>query len=74
MSAYLLRECTMRYEVQVLSIFGFRRATFKVSRHSDKNGLFIEREHAEEVAADYPGSVINEVEVPPDYNGEQDHA
>lgn len=83
MSAYLLRVCSMRYEVQfsmahVLGLFthqGFERVRFASRRYgADKNGLFIEREDAERCAEKFTNRIINEVEVPPDYNGEQDHA
>jgi hypothetical protein len=77
MSAYLLRECTMRYEVQILTTrSGWRRAIAAphYAYGADKNGLFLEREDAERCAKDFSTSTINEVEVPPDYNGEQDHA
>lgn len=83
MTAALLRVCSMRYEVQfsmahVPSLFshqGFERLRH-VSRTygADKNGLFIEREDAERCAEKFTHIIINEVEVPPDYNGEQDHA
>lgn len=81
MSAYLLRECSMRYEVQFSlghireEYHGFKRST-SASRDygADRNGLFIEREDAERCAAAFTIAIINEVEVPPDYNGEQDHA
>lgn len=79
MSAYLLRECTMRYEVQAP---GLGPTSVEIGRSvrraknfgADKNGLFIEREDAERCCRSFIGGIINEVEVPPYYNGEQDHA
>lgn len=83
MSAYLLRECAMRYEVQFsmahnpslpMSQWFERVRRAAVHYGSDKNGLFVEREDAERCAKRFTNAIINEVEVPPDYNGEQDHA
>ena len=81
MSAYLLRVCSMRYEVLVTGLGAApHQQWLGRSKHTsqlygaDKNGLFLEREDAERCAAAFDTPFINEVEVPPDYNGEQDNA